>query len=250
MRFTRIGGLLLGLIVTTHATVARSACYGNDGIDPVDDFDDAQVGAAWSTAEGCGSVIEVGGALELTKDSGCTGGTSIRLASPHSICGDFDAWTDFNLVNFTVPGSGGRFAGFQVKRMDGSPFATIERYNRALGACNPATNNYKAFTLVSSNCDPSVAWQPTTDMTGRFRIRRVGSMVTIYYWNSTWIELQSAALTGEDVYLQLYTGAPSDGSSQDVRFDDLYVESEMGVVSASEGEFDVESWGRAKASYR
>ncbi len=101
------------------------------------------------------------------------------------LCGDFDVQVDFDLLSFPVPASGDIVAGIALYQVGGPWAANIQRYNRKLGACNPSTQTYKAFSTNSSNCNSAaVTWQATTDQSGKLRVTRQGAIIQMYYWSA------------------------------------------------------------------
>ena len=196
------------------------------GIQVLDDFNDGVLSAIWNApTTGCATIAEEGGQAVLAKPGGCAGANSLDLQHAHVVYGDFDVSVDFALNSFGTPSAGDRFTGLQVRREDNNvPIATIERYNRfnPFQDCPPATQNYKAWTTTSLNCDSSVEWLPTVDTQGKFRVTRVGSLLTMFYWSNGWQELKSATGDTGPVLVHMYAAA-ANGSVEayEVRFDNF-----------------------------
>ncbi len=198
--------LALGLVYSGRAFAAP--CIGTY----TDAFPGSTLEPFWTSNSTCGTIQVTGGQLVLTKTSGCEayGGPYVAQDSTVTVlCGDFDVRVDFNLVIYPVPTDGDLVAGLRVYQSGGPWAGTIERYNRALGACNPSTQNYKAFSTNSDNCGGSsaVTWLPTTDETGSFRLTRTGSTIGMYYGSGGgWALLRSDPVVTSNLYAFLYLG--------------------------------------------
>ncbi len=191
-----------------------------------DSFNGPALQPYWlSSGNACATPAIVDGELTFAQSSGCSGGAAVLLdPSVHTIHGDFDITVDFALPDFGVPGAGDRIATFQLMTLSSQYYATIERYNRVLGACNPGTENYKAWFTNSDNCNGSaVRWAATGDDQGRFRLQRAGTHVTASYWSNGWVELHGADLPAEPVKLSLLAAILNGSSGHDVRFDNLCI---------------------------
>jgi len=205
-----------------------------------DNFDDGVLDPLWFPfgvdlgVGSCPEPVETGGQLVMAKPSGCVGGGSAFLQ--RLVVGDFEVTVDFELLSFSVPSVGARYATLQVLELlnstpaptfeDLSFVATIERYNTGnteTDPCPPSAGNYKAYTTTSMNCDPSVAWTPTSDLQGRFQITRQGELLRMSYWDgSQWQELQSGIVTSEDLVVHMYAHTSNDDDGAiDVRFDNF-----------------------------
>ena len=228
------GGLvpsIVAILLTAFlgGSVPAAECVGRF----VEDFEDGSLQSLWIVTPpdfsfAAGDVSEFGGRLYLSKAHGHDGaGPGVRMdPADYVVCGDFDIRVDYELAEFDVV-SGERMAGLQLLSADGTTHvATVERYNRPLGgSCNPAEENYKAWTSTSSNCDPSVAWAPTGDRSGRLRITRTGTLYTMYYWDAGWVPLKSAGLSGGPVTVHLFSSASGELTSHGVRYDNLLTQS-------------------------
>ncbi len=177
----------------------------------------------------CGTPVATGGELRLAESDGCSNGYMDARLDParHEIHGDFDITVDYRLPDFDVPNPGDRVAGLRLLDLSNGYYATLERYNRVPGACNPSDQNYKGWFQVSDNCDGAVVWAPTTDTQGRLRITRQGSRVTEYTWNAGWIPLAVADLPVVDVQVVLFAATLNGDTGHDVRFDNLCVDANL-----------------------
>lgn len=228
------GSLTTGHQVAFDNLSITSAISG----DLCDSFDDGTIGFPFrSSGNACATPLETGGELVLTQSSGCSNVGSAVATDPlkYIVRGNFDIWVDFSLPDFTVPNPGDRIATFQLTNLAGAFYATIERYNRVLGACNPATENYKAWFQTSSNCDASMVWTPSTDRIGKFRIKRIGTQVTTYYWNGWWVPLKSGTLPADDVRLAMIAADLNGTSGHSVHFDNLCITSASVTAVQDEG---------------
>lgn len=192
-----------------------------------DNFDDGELDPLWLATGECFVPVETGGQLVMTKSDGCSGGGSAALNQvARPVVGDFEVTVDFDLQSFSVPLTASRWASLSVRKIsDGSPVGWIDRYNRfePILACPPSTMSYKAWTTISIDCDPSVAWAATDHMQGRFRITRQGTQVTMSYWDAgQWQTLKSAPVTDEDLVVSLNASSwIGDTGGFDVRFDNF-----------------------------
>jgi len=49
-------------------------------------------------------------------------------------------------------------AGIELDRVQGGPYAVVERYYNATLACTPSHQNYKGWFQNPDNCSGSVSW--------------------------------------------------------------------------------------------
>lgn len=195
-------------------------CAGNASID----FNGGTLSPYLRPYQSCGSVAVSAGRLVISKPN-CVGDPAATMyGTNYKVCGDFDISVDFDLPNFTVPPSGSRWTGLDIFTMSLTHYAIAERYNRfATEGCTPSTSNYKFYTTVPGNCSATLI--PTTDTSGKLRIRRTGTTLKFYYWNGSWVEGLTATGTDEPVTFAL--SSASDGATaQETRFDNLVVVSE------------------------
>jgi hypothetical protein len=182
------------------------------------------------SSNACGAPAEVAGELQLAQTDGCPGGYVAVELDParFEIDGDFDISVNYRLPNFSVPVSpDDRATGLRLVDNSGGSYAAMERYNRALGDCNPGTQNYKAWFTNSQNCYSGVHWAATSDAVGKFRITRSATVVTDYYWSGSWVALNTLSLPEEAVHLILYGVNPTGSSAFDSRFDSLCVNADI-----------------------
>lgn len=192
-----------------------------------DDFADGVFAPHWVlTSFSCGNPAETGGQLVMNKTASCAGGISMSTdPGLNRIRGDFEAVIDFDLPSFNLNGAQ-RYASFGVRTVDDLHLAVIERYNRLSGdATVPNAFNYKGWIDISLNNHSSVAWQATSQTSGRFRVARAGGTVTLSYWTgSAWQALKTGAFPTDDVYLILYTSSGSSvNGAWTARWDNLLV---------------------------
>jgi hypothetical protein len=214
-------GTFDNLIVRSGAALTN-ACI----VDRSDDFADGVLDPSW-VPNGCGAVSEVGGELLLDKFA-CNGSVGFDMnPAQRPICGDFDIQIDFRLTNFSA-NNYGRYASLRVSDVsNGSNRAVIERYAENPPYCAPATQLYKAWINNSDNCSPEVAWQSTPDISGKFRIQRVGNQLNLYYWSGSWILLKAGTWVTGKVIMGVYTGTtPLTGTASQAFFDNLSIQSQ------------------------
>ncbi len=189
-----------------------------------DDFNDGALAPRWMPSASCGSPpTESGGEMVLARGA-CVGNIFVSVdPTRETICGDFDLTVDYRLENFTTPSAGSRYASLSLLAQSGGHVAVIERYARfAAGDCTPSTQNYKSFTSSSLNCNSSMV--PTTDQSGKFRVTRVGCLVTTYYHSGgAWVPLMSRNSSRDPVRIEFYTGTDASATPHTVAFDNLWV---------------------------
>lgn len=177
-------------------------------------------------ATACGAPAEVGGELQLAQTGGCADSyVAVELdTARYVVAGDFDITVNYRLPDYTVPADPeDRATGLKVMDTSQGQYATIERYNRALGDCNPGTQNYKAWFTNSQNCFSGVHWAATSDAAGSLRLTRTGTTVTEYYWNGGWVALNSQSMPDVPVRPVLFALDPTGTSAFDVRYDSLCI---------------------------
>jgi hypothetical protein len=189
-----------------------AACLGNISID----F--AALAPYWiDSSAACGSASASANALHLTRTGTCTSaqvGGAVTLDPSHwKLCGDFDVQVNFNLVAFTVPvgGTQTRYAVVRATDPSSTSGIALERYNAPVAnPCPPSTQNYKGWSTTSTDCG-GATMVATTDTTGKFRLTRVGSTVTSYYYSSagsgSWVAVHTGTgITTTPWSLVFYTG--------------------------------------------
>jgi hypothetical protein len=211
--------------VATNGNATPCTSAGSCSIFESFDGDTVAVPRYWSfNVPPCGSIQVADGALVCTAPNGCSSSQDLFLAAPDvRIQGDFDITASFTLPAFPVPSSGHLVAQLGIQRMNGTSFAVIERYNGPMLPCRPSTSNYKAWFQAPDDCDLGVRWRATTDDHGAFRVTRAGSLVSTFYWNNGWVEMNSALLSAEDVSCVLAAGSSAPGPASEVRFDSLCI---------------------------
>ena len=220
MRIVAACMLILALI-STGTNAQNCFCVG----DLTDDFSDGSLSPHWVIENiPCGSIVESGGALQINRGV-CLGTASVKMEDANQIiCGDFDIWVDFSLSSFSVPPSGSRWASFGVFNVGQSRKAVLERYNRSSAGDCVATSNYKAYVDNSLNCTSTTA--PTSDQSGRFRIRRVGADVEFYVWSGSWTLFATKAFITDDVYIKFFAGTDQSATAFSVVYDNLSITSQ------------------------
>jgi hypothetical protein len=182
----------------------------------------------------------------LTQTGACSqtqGGTVSLDPSRFRVCGDFDIQADFELTTFPVPASGSRYLAMRTLQPASSNGVTLERYDiSATNGCVPAREDYKAWTTTSSDC--SAHFVAGSDISGSFRLTRVGTTVTAYRLASAdaggsdaapqdagggpgWVQVFTGTSTTVPFTLLLYTGytGGSDPAHQSVRVSNLRITS-------------------------
>ncbi len=192
-----------------------------------DNFEDGLIGPEWSYSTGtCGSAIETGGELVLSRPSSCNSPVHCILDSiAQFVIGDFDVTVDMEASVMGIPSTGYILAALTARKVsDQTVVARIERHHILPGGCIPYSQNYKAYTTTSDNCDPSVGFAEATSSISKLRISRVGTVLYLYYWDGDWIELATGDVTDEDLYV--YVTAASHSTTYDafeIRFDNIQI---------------------------
>ncbi len=193
-----------------------------------DDFEDGSIGPEWYifTGDTCGSIVETDGKLILSRTSDCNCAVHGILNSPAQyVIGDFDVTVDLEASVFGIPSTGWLSASLTARKVsDLAVVANIGRVHTLAGGCIPYTQNYKAYTTTSDNCDPSVGFAEATDPISKLRISRIGTVLYLYYWNGDWIELTTGDVTDENLYV--YLTATSHSTTYDafeIKFDNIQI---------------------------
>jgi hypothetical protein len=209
-------------------SACSAVCIGN----VADDFLSGALGPHWiSGMPACGTVAVADGAISLSRPTACTGNPAAVLDTcNYQVCGDFDLQADFTLVDFAPPTTGHRYVGMNVMSVQSSGFSTTPSWNISIEridspkstALVPALENYKSYTTSSTEADSKYA--PTTDASGRFRITRVGTTLTSYYWsNGAWVSLATGtAAAGPVVAIGVYAGG-DDPTAEAATFDNVSI---------------------------
>ena len=217
MRVSSLKTILVSLAIGIAMGVGVQA-QGTCGLIQ-DDFDDGVIGPEWFSSSV--EVSESGGELVIQRTMGYqylqTDETQLLL------CGDVDASVDFRLVSWPAP-QNCIFMGLQILTIAGDVHvAGIERFGEANNpGCHSAGSYYKAWTTDSMSCGST--WLSTGDTQGRFRVTRIGDVVSMYYdQGGAWQLLltETGAPLG-DLRVRMFSSACNNEAS-DVRFDNLIV---------------------------
>lgn len=144
-----------------------------------DDFNDGYLDPCnWIPTSGEGvTITEADGVLTLTSELG--GHT--QVSTVYAFQGDFDAQVDFDLLQF--PPIYGSNASLRVQSTaPGLNLVAIKRWREA------STNTY-AFLRYVDGSYQHLATVETTDMSGKFRIKRLGNDFTAYWWSGAWQQI-------------------------------------------------------------
>ena len=179
------GILILGMLgLTPIDSFAEEVC--------IDDFNDnitnellwsvAQIGSVPPTAE------EINGKLEITFPSNAAGAFyQGGYSSALTLSGDFDIRTDYELSVW--PDDSGIRMGI-----------SLENVAAAVGRVGSASNEFGAQEIYLVHVPPQLKSTITSDLSGKLRIERVGTIMTGYYMNgNTWISLGSLPISSDPV---------------------------------------------------
>jgi len=155
-----------------------------------------------------GTATSDGTSITVTRNatSADSSGGEVRMSAQYRVCGDFDVTVDYNLTAFPTPASG--VAWFALKTHD--PLASgdtqnisIERYATTAG------QKLKGWDTNSSDAASTIVSCPSDCLTtGKFRVTRVSTTVTVYYWTAgAWVQLrQKTGANTERWDFRMYIG--------------------------------------------
>ena len=189
-----------------------------------DNFDRGSLNTdRWSTWTNNGTVSVLNGAIQLKNPDGVASGQYADAGHRGAwVEGDFDVQVDFNMES--SPTSGYLYA-LRAHFIGGEGIQTAYHwlYN----------NSYNAvYRDPTGQYDIALGSSPTTDKTGRLRLKRVGSTITWFYWNNTLNRWEwngntagiSMTAPTSPVFLVLEGGKYlSNTVGNSVRFDNLFV---------------------------
>ena len=125
-------------------------------------------------------------------------GQESKLTSKFKLKGNFDIQIDFDLRKWLVPNVGINSCIFRVKKED-------QNYIQVCREKSLSGNVYSSYRYVNGNFDlPTVI--PTVDEYGKFRIERVGNVISTYFYDKTsdtFVLLQSYISLTEDLYIEI-----------------------------------------------
>jgi hypothetical protein len=214
-----------GAVDSSTCPATGPVCIGN----ATDDFSSEMLAPYWVPWDICGTTAVSAGALVLDRPATCTGSLGAVLDTCNfEVCGDFDAQVDFALKNFAIPATASRYAGMNVHPLAAATPAwniSVERLNSSYINSNvPQQQNYKGYT--TSSVDASSTFVATADTSGRFRITRVGTTLTAYYWNtSAWVPITVTSAPADPMLvIGVYAGG-DDPTALTVAFDNFSIAS-------------------------
>lgn len=187
---------LLPLAVTSVLSIFMQARKSSAAFTFSDDFNGSPLDACtWrSGVSGTGQLPVVqSGAVLFTIGAGASGYATV--VSKYSFAGDFDASVDFNLLQF--PYIYKCDLGMQMESSDGQ--ALLVKRQRQEGH-----DQYVATRILGPGSWLDISVVNTTQVTGRFRVTRTGTMFQAYYWSGgSWVSLGSATFFSGPVRLRL-----------------------------------------------
>jgi hypothetical protein len=150
------------------------------------------------------SVYEKSNKLVIATNANASGYVfSGGYASSCKLQGDFDIRADYTILS-TVVNNGVRVGILvDIEPTNGS------RLNKSWAAINrfSDTNGTSVYSTNFSNYDPVTSDIPTSDIKGKLRLSRTGTVLSGYFWDSTtksWILIQSTSkFTANPVYFIL-----------------------------------------------
>ncbi len=195
----------------------------------IDDFEDGVLDSRFVASPNCGSVTETNGRIEMLIPAACQLGAEYGF-DPNQIvlCGDFDVRVDFELLDYAGADGGARWTSLVLRDDVGTLVSVLERSSRSItGGCVPYADSYHAITGPWDDCSATGTWLPTSDMSGRFRIRRVGTVQTMFLWNDEvgWQVVRTDTVPTTDMRVYLSSGKNGGAPTQQlVAFDNLSIQ--------------------------
>ncbi|HEY3308285.1 MAG TPA: CARDB domain-containing protein [Desulfuromonadaceae bacterium] len=153
-----------------------------------DNFDDGVTNTdRWSVrSSGNVNTNEINGSL-VTKDAQAGAQSYSNVAGRFPLEGDFDISVDWKTP--VAPASGDWGAIFQIKEFDQNAVSDNNLVGNALQIKRAYINGhghiYQTGHYNGNSWDSWSSPVTTTDTSGKFRIKKIGSIVTVWYWNST-----------------------------------------------------------------
>jgi hypothetical protein len=184
-------------------------------------------------ARGSGTAVEtVRNRLEVSLDVDAQGDGVDYFARGHlsacALSGDFDLRASFQLLDWPVQ-NGGRatlYLGSIADIRNRGVYVERDSYSQAEVEPGVPSEVYVFF----ADRGQTFVEHETEDTDGRFRLQRVGPIVTGYYLtNSQWVELGTADVGTEDMQFGLYV------YSHDSVFADLFVRVAFDTVRLAAG---------------
>ncbi len=219
------------LVVNSDKSPNAACCVGNFS----DDFENGDLAPNWIPGSDRGTTTESGGKIvfNLTPGSPTIASTGARLNGV--LCGDFDIQADFEIITWPSPIISG-WLTLVVTSLDQSEFFGIERFHQAPNACTPFPHSYKSWHNTYDNC--ASTWVASTQLTGKFRITRVGTTLQTYYWDgSSWVGVLASTSThsaSEPFMVFLYAGT-YDGTGHLTAMDNVVIQSSQEADQDSDG---------------
>lgn len=149
------------------------------------------------------------------------------------LCGDYDVAVDFTLTSWPLLPTGDRYSSLGVFNALGGHASVVERYRRyAPYGCWPHDDTYKFWSGDSDNC--VATYVESSDLNGRFRIKREGTTLREYFWDGLdWLEQLTATTDVAPAAVELYSAAVNGLLvGHEVHFDNLII---LSGASASGG---------------
>ena len=197
-----------------------------------DSFDDGVIDLSlWETYEpGLLHFEETGGEMKVYSTS--TGsGTYCQLRSKFILSGDFDVQYDYRWVSGL--GTDRTRTQLWVKEQETSNYFQLNfwRYGVPSGS-----------VMWTSSIHGTINESYNPPLTGKLRIKRVGTSFTGYFYNGGWVSLGTRTGFSGDVQVVL-DASFNGGSPLDVRWDNFQVGSDVVPVETL-------SWGEIKSLFR
>lgn len=149
-----------------------------------DDFNDGYLDPSiWveGPADPNVTVEEAGGVLTLTDQ----GGSAAQVSTVHAFLGNFDAWVDFDLLQF--PSDDNCHASLRLVSTGAGNNRVVIKRHRGSGV-----NRYTFLKYVDGTREV-LKHSDTEHESGKLRIERVASQFTAYYWDGSWQVLESTS---------------------------------------------------------
>lgn len=180
-----------------------------------DNFDDGSINSAiWTVVEGLVDITETGGEVRVT--AGVIGGyAEATMTTKATLSGDFDVQVDYRWVDVGFSANPSHRRRTQLHILDA---ATGDAYvlNFFYGGGGLSGGQLIFSSPTNSNVG-SAADMPTD---GRYRLVRMGGILTGYYWKGFWEPLGATAVFTGDALVRL-NGNTNGGHPLDLAWDNF-----------------------------
>ncbi len=160
-------------------------------------------------------VIERNGHLRFTEQNGDQGYSRVTLdPTRHVLCGDFELSVDYAWIEPPDIEAGEHVIGIEVQ-------TAAER--TVVGSIEHVVGPAGTPDVIRADVGDTRA-RPAPARSGRLRIVRSGSRLSLGYWDDTWIMFEHDASTTDNLTISLFSGATEVASGHVAAFDTLVID--------------------------